>query len=617
MHIPDGYLGPQTYGALYAAMTPVWMVAARKVKRTLKARQVPLLALGAALSFVIQMFNVPVVGGSTGHAVGGTLVAIVLGPWAAFIAVSLTLAIQALLFGDGGITAIAANSFNMAFVLPFSGYYLYHFIAGTTPSPRRRSIAGALAGYLSLNLAAVTTAVMFGIQPFLARGADGRPLYAPYPLSIALPTMALEHLVFFGFIEAAATALILGYLSRMDRSIMAKAVPARRSLVLLWSAIGGLLVLAPLGALAPGTAWGEWGSEEIKKMLGYVPNGLETLGGLWRSALPDYTIPGIESPLVGYAMAGAIGIAVVSSATWLLGKILARREDETDPRTRFRPSRLARWGRPLALKTASAVRRVVAEIFDDDMVAARDGALQRVDPRIKLVSLLIMAVTASLVHSPLLLGALYLVGLVLAAVSGIGLVSMLRRVWLSAGLFASIVAVPAMTAWITRGPVFFTLGPIPFSEPGVAGGATLILRVVASTNVALLIALTTRWPDILQGLSALKIPEIFIMTLGMAQRYIVSLLRTIEQLHLAKESRTIGRLPASEERRWVTERMAYVVKKSIKMGDDVYSAMLSRGYAGRSPVVKPMKAGARDFAWLSGALAMAAALLYINYGVLL
>ena len=112
MHIPDGYLGPPTSGTLFAVMIPFWIAASRIAKRTLRAKQVPLLAIGAAFSFVIMMFNVPIPGGSTGHAVGGVLVAILLGPWAAMIAITVALVIQALLFGDGGITAIGANCFN-------------------------------------------------------------------------------------------------------------------------------------------------------------------------------------------------------------------------------------------------------------------------------------------------------------------------------------------------------------------------------------------------------------------------------------------------------------------------------------------------------------------------
>ncbi len=103
MHIPDGYLGPTTSGFFYVVMAAVWAFASKMAKKTLKAKQVPLLAIGAAFSFLIMMFNVPIPGGTTGHAVGGVLVAILLGPWAACIAVTVALVVQALLFGDGGI----------------------------------------------------------------------------------------------------------------------------------------------------------------------------------------------------------------------------------------------------------------------------------------------------------------------------------------------------------------------------------------------------------------------------------------------------------------------------------------------------------------------------------
>jgi cobalt/nickel transport system permease protein len=228
MHIPDGYLGPQTYGVLYGVMVPIWALASRIVRRTLKQRQVPFLALGAAFSFVIMMFNVPIPGGSTGHAVGAVIVAILLGPWAAVIAVSIALVIQALLFGDGGITAIGANCFNMAFVMPMVGYLVYRLISkGTTATSRRRWIAGAVAGYVGLNVAAVTAGIMFGLQPLLARGADGRPLYFPYPLKVAVPVMAAEHLLLFGVIEAIITGLLVIYFQRTEPSMLEPAEVAK------------------------------------------------------------------------------------------------------------------------------------------------------------------------------------------------------------------------------------------------------------------------------------------------------------------------------------------------------------------------------------------------------
>jgi cobalt/nickel transport system permease protein len=221
MHIPDGYLGPTTYGILYAVMVPLWALASRFVRRTLKQRQVPYLALGAAFSFVIMMFNIPIPGGSTGHAVGGVIVAILLGPWAALIALSIALVIQAFLFGDGGVTAIAANCFNIAFVMPMTGYFVYKVISrGSAVPSRRRWIAGALAGYIGLNAAAITTGIMFGIQPLIARGPDGRPLYFPYPLEVAVPVMALQHLLLFGIMEAVLTALLVIYFQRTDPAML-------------------------------------------------------------------------------------------------------------------------------------------------------------------------------------------------------------------------------------------------------------------------------------------------------------------------------------------------------------------------------------------------------------
>src|SRR5450756_571699 len=135
MHIPDGYLSPATCVAAYGVAAPFWYQANRRVKDVLRSRAAPLVALFAAFSFTVMMFNVPIPGGTTAHAVGGTLIAVVLGPWAAVVSVSTALVIQAIFFGDGGITAIGANSFNMAIALPLVGYAVYRVLAGSGPTP--------------------------------------------------------------------------------------------------------------------------------------------------------------------------------------------------------------------------------------------------------------------------------------------------------------------------------------------------------------------------------------------------------------------------------------------------------------------------------------------------
>ena len=135
MHVPDGYLSPITAAVLFLLMLPFWARGTRRLREKIAsqdeaARQLPLIALIAAFSFVIMLFNLPLPGGTTGHAVGGALAAIVLGPAVASVAISIALIIQALFFGDGGILAIGANCFNMAVVLPYVSYAVYRALAG-------------------------------------------------------------------------------------------------------------------------------------------------------------------------------------------------------------------------------------------------------------------------------------------------------------------------------------------------------------------------------------------------------------------------------------------------------------------------------------------------------
>lgn len=225
MHIPDGYLGPATCAAGFAVMAPVWAVAAGRVKKTLQAKQVPLLAIGAAFCFVIMMFNVPIPGGTTGHAVGAVLVAILLGPWAATLAVSVALVIQSLLFGDGGVTAIGANCFNMAFVLPFAGYAMYRLISGKSDiSSFRRVVAAGIAGYVGLVVASFCAGCEFGIQPLLHHTASGQALYCPYKLNVTIPAMVGEHLLVFGWVELIVTAFVVKFLQKQEPALLQPAI---------------------------------------------------------------------------------------------------------------------------------------------------------------------------------------------------------------------------------------------------------------------------------------------------------------------------------------------------------------------------------------------------------
>jgi len=335
MHIPDGYLSPVTCVIMFVLVLPFWAMGIRKLRETMSARSVPLIALMAAFSFVIMMFNVPLPGGTTGHAVGAALAAILLGPEVATIAVSIALIIQAFLFGDGGILAIGANCFNMAVVIPYVSSAIYQAFSRNTDIRSGKRLLGAGVGaYVGLSLAAFLTSVEFGIQPALSRAADGTPLYAPYPLSIAVPALLVPHLLVASVVEAVLTVLVMAYLQRTNARLLESAEQPQLAAELggfarmraLWIVLGVLIIASPVGLLAPGTAWGEWGAEELTSLgLGFVPKGLAKLGALWGAPMPDYDVPALGNASISYILSAVVGIAIVILVVWLFVALLASR----------------------------------------------------------------------------------------------------------------------------------------------------------------------------------------------------------------------------------------------------------------------------------------------------
>ncbi len=208
MHIPDGYLGPATCVFFYIVMIPVWYKAFKMTSKYLSDKSVPMMGMLSAFVFLVMMFNWPVPDGTTAHMVGAVLVAILLGPWAAVIVVSVVLVIQAFFFGDGGLTSLAANCFNMAFVMPFTGYYVYKTLMKFfgKKNAKTMALAAAIGGYVGINIAAFCAAVEFGIQPYIAPG------YCPYGLNLSIPAMMLAHMLVAGPVEAVVTGSVIYYL---------------------------------------------------------------------------------------------------------------------------------------------------------------------------------------------------------------------------------------------------------------------------------------------------------------------------------------------------------------------------------------------------------------------
>ena len=344
MHIPDGYLSPATCAALYAGAAPFWVVALRRVQATFRARTMPLLSLLSAFSFVVMMFNLPLPGGTTGHAVGMGVAAVLLGPWASMLALSVALLIQAVFFGDGGITTYGANCLNMAVAGSLVAHAVYRALSGRSAvSARRRVWAAAVAGYAAINVSALLAAVEFGIQPALFHDASGSPLYAPYPLSIAVPAMMLGHLTVAGMAEGAITGGIVAWLQKANPLLLEPtagldAHPWRLTRAV-WGALAALMIATPLGLLAAGTAWGEWSARDFRDPAARqeiaaashqvappaaAPQGLARLASLWAAPLPHYAPGFLRTAAFGYLMSAMLGTGLITGLFLLFSTITRR-----------------------------------------------------------------------------------------------------------------------------------------------------------------------------------------------------------------------------------------------------------------------------------------------------
>jgi cobalt/nickel transport system permease protein len=308
-------------------MAPIWALASRLLRKNLARKQVPLLALGAAFSFVVMFLNIPVAGRLTAHPVGAGLIAIICGPWAACIAISAALVVQAVPFGDGGITTLGINCLNLAVIAPFVSWGVFSLLRGFAPSPRRLWVASAASGYLGIVAAAIAVGVEVGLQPMLSR----QGMYLPYSIRQTVPVMLFPHLLVISPIEAVITAAAVGYIYRTEPWLVRSPRPIGTGLVARKLAVVGVLfaLMAPLGIFLPrlfhaGSAWGEWDVAELKRMLGYVPHGVAHGSRVWRAPLPGYALPGKEATPLWILVVAAVGAVVTIGVAYFVGRLISR-----------------------------------------------------------------------------------------------------------------------------------------------------------------------------------------------------------------------------------------------------------------------------------------------------
>lgn len=303
LHIPDGFLSLAIALVFWAITIATVGIAISKTNKSLGEKQVPLMGIMAAFIFAAQMLNFPVAGGTSGHFLGGALAAIVLGPWAGILVMTSVIALQALLFQDGGLLVMGANIFNMGLLTAMIGFGLYRSVMG-----RGKGLRLAVAGVAAW-LAVVASALLAALQLWLSGTSR---------LEIVVPAMLGVH-VLIGLGEALITVGALAFIGRTRPDLLdrrAVAAKGSRGWVFAGILISMLAVfLSPLASADPD------GLERVAKDMGFLQFGQTAP----YTILPDYTIPFLGETALSTIVAGVVGALVLLGLMIVIGQTLRKR----------------------------------------------------------------------------------------------------------------------------------------------------------------------------------------------------------------------------------------------------------------------------------------------------
>jgi len=302
MHIPDGFLSLVISLFFWGVTIVTLAIAISKTNRSLGEKQVPLMGVMAAFIFAAQMLNFPVAGGTSGHFLGGALAAIVLGPWAGILVMTAVIAVQGLLFQDGGLLVMGANIFNMGLLTAIVGYVLYRSVMGRSKGARL-AVAG-LAAWLST----VIASLLVSLQLWLSGTSR---------LEIVVPAMLGVH-VLIGMGEAVITVAALAFIEQTRPDLLSEeATAARGGSGWVYAGVGISLLavlLSPLASAFPD------GLERVAEDMGFLEMGRPAPYEI----LPDYTIPFLGETALSTIIAGAVGALVVLGLAVVIGRSLRK-----------------------------------------------------------------------------------------------------------------------------------------------------------------------------------------------------------------------------------------------------------------------------------------------------
>jgi cobalt/nickel transport system permease protein len=269
-------------------------------------------------------------------------------------------------------------------------------------------------------------------------------------------------------------------------------------------------------------------------------------------------------------------------------------------------------------KTLAGATGIMRQAIFSDDIAARGGVLQRLDPRVKLVTMLGLLVAVALVHSLPLLALAYAGTVALAVASGLPLGFFIKRVWLFIPIFTGIVVLPATLSVVTPGDIVLPLWhwnghQHGVTEQGLHGAGLIVARVATSISLVVLLTLTTPWVRLLAALRSVGVPKIFVLVIGMAYRYLFLLLDAVDDMYTARKARTLKADNVQKGRSFVAAGAGTLFGKAHQLSEEVYQAMVARGYTGNARSLNAFRLRAIDGVWAAAAVLIAFLLLYADH----
>jgi len=303
LHIPDGFLNV-TVSAIFWAITVITIgMAVSRTNKSLGEKQVPLMGIMAAFIFAAQMINFPVAGGTSGHLLGGALAAIVLGPWAAMLVMTAVIAVQGLLFQDGGLLVMGANIFNMGLLTAAIGYGLYRSVMNKSTGTKL-AVAG-VAAWLSVMAGALATS----LQLWLSGTSNLQ--------TVAIAMLSVHALIGIG--EALITVAALSFIFRTRPDLVGEgsaSAEGGRGWIIAGVVVSLIVVLlSPLASAAPD------GLERVALDIGFIDAGQSAPYEI----IPDYTLPFLGKTPLSTILAGAIGVLIVLGIMIATGRSLQKK----------------------------------------------------------------------------------------------------------------------------------------------------------------------------------------------------------------------------------------------------------------------------------------------------